>query len=98
MSAFSTTDQPNCSSYLDGCITAPRLQIEEITYHNETSNKGKYPADTVPDHNVACVSYLSEIKSHLQVLENTKLAHSIANAVYIDAEIVTQMSQQEVQT
>ncbi|KAF5844346.1 hypothetical protein GGP41_004481 [Bipolaris sorokiniana] len=90
-----TTDQPNCSSYLDGCITAPRLQIEEITYHNETSNKGKYPADTVPDHNVACVSYLSEIKSHLQVLENTKLAHSIANAVYIDAEIVTQMSQQE---
>ncbi|KAJ6197792.1 hypothetical protein J3E72DRAFT_219130 [Bipolaris maydis] len=97
MGTFHTTNQPSCPSYLDDCITALTLQLEEITYHNETSNKGKYPADKVPDHNVACASYLSEIRDHLQLLEDTKFAHSIANAVYTDAELITQMAQQEAQ-
>lgn len=92
MSTFSSTDEPSCPSYLDDCITALTFQLEEITYHSETSNKGKYPADKVPDHNVACASYLLEIRDHLQLLEDTKLAYSIANTVYTDAELITQIA------
>jgi hypothetical protein len=94
MSAFIQPSHPN---NLDDEIAALTLQLKEIKYLNETSKKGKYPVDKIPDLEVAYANYLAEIETHLGFLKDVKLAHSIANAVDTDARLIAEMSQQEAQ-
>ncbi|RAK97440.1 E3 ubiquitin-protein ligase [Aspergillus ibericus CBS 121593] len=85
----------SCRSILDDEIDALRQQIEEIRHHNE-SRKGKSRADgSPPDHELAVEAYLEEIKMHITLLLDKKLAASIARAVDSDGQLIAALTQEE---
>lgn len=84
------------SGCLDDEIVALTLQMEEIHFHDGTK-KAKYPADKVPDLELAYSINLKEIEAHLAFLNDIKLAHSIANAVDTDAEIIADITHEDQQ-
>ncbi|KAI0611949.1 FAD/NAD(P)-binding domain-containing protein [Pyrenophora tritici-repentis] len=90
------SQQASHPCHLDDEIVALSLQLEEINYREETK-KAKYTPDNVPDLEVAYASYLTEIETHLAFLKDVKLAHSIANAVDADAEVIAELAQVETQ-
>ena len=94
MSVLSQQEYHPC--YLDDEIVALALQLEEITYREETK-KAKYTPDNIPDLEVAYAEYLTEIEAHLAFLKDVKLAHSIASAVDADAEAIAEIAQVEAQ-
>ncbi|CAE6999789.1 hypothetical protein P3342_001087 [Pyrenophora teres f. teres] len=90
------SQQASHACHLDDEIVALSLQLEEISYREET-NKAKYTADKVPDLEIAYASYLAEIEAYLAFLKDVKLAHSIASAVDADAEAIAELAQVEEQ-
>ncbi|CAK4030698.1 Hypothetical predicted protein [Lecanosticta acicola] len=98
MSATTSTPLPaeGPSTLVEDVIAALMLQLADIDEY-EATKKGKYKADDIPDLEVAYASYLDEIKAQLQILDDIKLAHSIANAVSVDAEAIEEVVRAESQ-
>jgi hypothetical protein len=87
--------QPAHPDLLDDEIAALTLQLDEINYREQTK-KAKYSSSNIPDLEVACSSYLSEIEAHLVFLKDVKLAHSFASAIDTDAQAIAEIAQSEV--
>lgn len=96
MTSSAIVGHPTQSIPLDDEILALTLQLEEISYRNET-RKGKNAANKVPDLEVAYADYLAEIETQLTSLKDIRLAHSIANAVDTDAQAISELAQAETQ-
>ncbi|KAF2742488.1 hypothetical protein M011DRAFT_268068 [Sporormia fimetaria CBS 119925] len=79
---------------LDDDIAALTLQIEELHEH-ESKKKGKHRADQVPDTETASSKQLSELEARLSYLKDLRLAHSIANAVDTDEEVIAALIESE---
>ncbi|KAL1959908.1 hypothetical protein VTO42DRAFT_576 [Malbranchea cinnamomea] len=94
MSYVITSMRPASQVYLDDEIAALALQLEEINCHSENS-KGKYPEERPPDSEVAFSSFQAEIQAHISFLNDLKLAHSIAQAVDTDGQVIAAITGEE---
>ncbi|RKF53719.1 putative ibr finger domain-containing protein [Golovinomyces cichoracearum] len=74
-----------------------QLELEEIQEYHERS-KGKWNENNAPDSHVALVEYEFELKSALMCLEDARIAHSIAQAIYSDAPMIRQIENEEYQS
>ena len=77
-------------------IAGLKLHMEDIG-EREESKKAKYPMNNPPDLEIAYGIYLAELRNYLQIWTDLKLAHSIANAVDSDAQVIAELSQAETQ-
>ncbi|TQS36985.1 hypothetical protein Golomagni_02554 [Golovinomyces magnicellulatus] len=71
-----------------------QLELEGIQEYRERS-KAKWNESDVPDSYAALMEYEVEIKSALICLEDARIAHSIAQAIYSDATIIGQIEDEE---
>lgn len=81
-------------SVLDEEIEALTQQLEEIGFYNE-NDKGKHREDDLPDYEIAIVTFLDEVRTHISFLSDQKLARSVAVAVESDGHLVAAISQEE---
>lgn len=88
--------QAQAQARLDDEITALALQLEEARCHHENSGGG-YPADRPPDNELAFSTFQAEVQSHLAVLNDLRLAHSIAQAVDTDGQTIAEIAGGETQ-
>lgn len=96
MSSGQLASQPTQPTNLGDEIEALALQLEEIEVHFKES-KGKYPVCNLPDIEVACSIFQVELQNHINFLNDSNLAHSIARAVESDATEIAILIQEEIQ-
>lgn len=80
----------------DDEITALALQLEELDGQGERQ-KGKYREDRPPDTQQAMAVFHAEIQSHINFLEDQKLARSIAHAIDTDEQAIASILSGETQ-
>lgn len=80
----------------DNDIFALTLQIEEIEAQRERQT-GKWREDSPPDFSLAFLDFEAELKKAVHLVEDLKLAHSIAQAIDLDAAILQQANTEESQ-
>lgn len=77
-------------------LVALSLQLEDLELVGK-QDKGKYVSGKPSAHIIAINEYRAEIDRHKQVLEDLKLAQSIAQAVYTDAPLLSELTRQDIQ-
>ncbi|KAF2008480.1 hypothetical protein BU24DRAFT_360215 [Aaosphaeria arxii CBS 175.79] len=83
---------------MDDEIMALRLQLDEVnSFENPTSLKGKYRQNSPPDDVVAFEGFQAEVLAHINFMRDLRLAHSIANAVDADAQLIAELTALDVQ-
>src|SRR5262245_16579031 len=90
------TVEAHPANILDDEIIAFALQLEEVGVHGK-DGKGKFPAGSPPDNVVAFDDFHAELLAHLNILRDVRLAHSIANAVDADGDIIAKLAGTEEQ-
>ena len=80
----------------DDDIFAITLQLEEIEAQRERET-GKWRADSPPDYALSFLDFETELEKALQLIEDSKIAHSIAQAVDTDAATLENVTLEEQQ-
>jgi len=85
-----------CAIPFDDDIYALNLQLEEIEAQRERQT-GKWREDSPPDYALAFLDFETELKKAIQLVEDLRIAHSIAQAVDLDAAAIRQVNTEESQ-
>jgi hypothetical protein len=80
----------------DDALVVLSMQLEDLERLNQR-DKGKYVSGRPSDQILAMNEYHAEIDRQKRLLEDSKLARSIAQAVYNDAAILNQLATQDIQ-
>ena len=91
-------DPPNMA-YLDpqSMSFALQFQLQEIEAERSLRS-GKWPEDSPPDYTLAFDAFEAELKTALAVVQDLKIAHSIATAIDSDAVVLQELRADEEQS